>query len=402
MAEDLRIGANGKGSTRVEAVASAYCELVERISIGMICGVFLAPYRQLYGPAHKAINDVEQFRYMPGYKWAHQDALPNPVRVEDFLKEHKFTNGQLDSLKMKSDFLRHWVPGYSLVHNKEVQVPVLFTKWISSTNGIAAGNTMEEAIVHACCEIFERDALIKYLRRMNTVPSKTIIQKSIKDERILDILDYFKRNNVEVLIKDIGFDTYPVYNILTFNHNMPNDRLGHNFVKSGSAFSSKEALMRCFTERMQGSSFETEKEMEADRIVEIDQKYMPIMFSGICPFQLGPYNTKENEVEFEEWAINDTKVEIDECINIARRLGTDLIVVDHTHPVFNLPTCRVVMPGVSDFMKWWDQTKLTIDFIGNILPQEDLYEEKLIHLLKSFCRESINGSSAKNKSRRDT
>lgn len=401
MAPDLRIGSNGKGPTRAEAVASAYCELVERISIGMLCGVFLAPYRQLHGPFSDIITEVEQFRYMPGYSWGHQDSFMNVLRVEDLLRDVKCTNGQLESLKMNSEFLRHWVPGYSLISEKEVMVPPLFMKWISATNGIASGNTIEEAIVHACCEIFERDALIKYLRHMNSTPPGTVLPETIEDHRILSILDYFKRNNVEVIIKNIGYDMYPVMAILTFNHNMPKNQLGMNFIKAGSAFSATDALLRCFTERMQGTTFDAEAKMLADDVLELDQKYMPVMFSGVCPFDLSPFKNDGHSVHFVDWEENDTAKEIGLCKKIASTFGTDLIVVDHTHPMIGLPTVRVIMPGLSDFMKWWDPSKLTVDFIGNIQREEDVYESKLAHLLKTFRRPRFNASTASNIHRRD-
>jgi ribosomal protein S12 methylthiotransferase accessory factor len=404
-APDLRIGSNGKGTSRMEAAVSAYAELVERISIGMMCGIFLGAYRQLHGTASELITEVEFFKYADGYKWGHQDSLQDTMGIEEFLKGMPFTKGQFESAKMKSEFLRHWIPGYSLVQNRERLVPVLLTKWISATNGIASGNTMEEAIVHAACEIFERDALIKYLRHMNEVPAKTVIPESIPDSRIQEMLLWFKSRNIEVIIKDLSFDIYPVYAIMTFNHNMPEDKIGMNFIKSGSAMSSTEALMRCFTERMQGTSLEAEAGgdvAQQENVFENHQMYMPIMFSGICPFNLAPYKVEDEMVEFKEWELTDTKAEVDECIRIARGLDTDLVVLDHTHPVFNLPTCRVVMPGVSDFMKWWDPTKLTLDFIGNIQPEEDRYEEALIRLLRTFRKPHPMSHTASNKSRRDT
>lgn len=399
--ENLRIGSNGKGPTRMEAFASAYCELVERISIGMLCGINLAPYRQLYGPVHNHIVNVEQFRYMPGYRWAHQDALPNPVRAEDFLAGQRFTRGQLESLKMNSDFLRHWVPGYSLIQEKEVQVPILFTKWISATNGVASGNTMEEAIVHACCEIYERDALIKYLRHMLVVQAKDVKPETINDERIQSILHYFRENKVDVVIKDIGNDLYPVYAVLTFNNNMEKGKFGYNIIKSGSSFDTKDALLRCFTERMQGSTFAKETQLEVDHRIMPNDRYMPIMFTGLSTFSLESYRNGLEKTNFQNWEINDTKLEVEKCIEIAKKMGTDLIIVNHTHPVFNLPTVRVVMPCVSDFMKWWDPTKLTLDFVGNLQPEEDIYERELFKLLRTFDTTSSHSSSAKNRHRRD-
>jgi hypothetical protein len=215
-------------------------------------------------------------------------------------------------------------------------------------------------------------------------------------------LDYFKRNNVEVIIKDLSNGLYPVTAIMTFNHNMKPDRLGMNFIKSGSAFSSTDSLLRCFTERMQGTAFNIEAEMEVDSVVELDQKYMPIMFSGVCPFSLQPFKKDDGEVGFVDSVMVDTAEEIKACVEIAKKLNTDLIVVNHTHPVFNLPTVRVIMPGVSDFMKWWDPAKLTVDFIGNIQPEEDAYEERLVKLLHTFRSPGHNASIARNKNRRDT
>jgi hypothetical protein len=63
----------------------------------------------------------------------------------------------------------------------------------------------------------------------------------------------------------------------------------------------------------------------------------------------------------------------------------------------------MVMPGVSDFIKWWDPTKATLNLIGNLEPEEQRYEEKLKSVLRSFEHNiSDTGKSAQNKSRRDT
>lgn len=398
----LRISSNGKGVTEMEAVASAYCELVERISIGMICGINVAQYRHIYGSTKNALINVELFRYMEGYQWAHQDALPNPVRAEDFLINQRFTNGQIEHLKQNSEFLRHWVPGYSLISREKVQVPVLFTKWLAATNGIATGNTMEEAIVHACCEIFERDALAKYIRHLLPKRTKDVNTSTIRNERILSILEFFKENKIDAIIKDIGLDVYPVYALLTLNNNIPKNLIGYSHLRAGCAFNAVEAVTRSLTERLQGTTFAGEAQLGAGNMLESDADCLPILSKGVCPFDMESYRYSKETTDFpNEYTINDTKLEVEECIKIAKSLNTDLIVVNHTHPVFDLPTVRVVMPGVSDFLKWCDPTKLTLDFIGHLQPEEDAYERDLVRLLKTFDTTSSHAASAKNKLRRD-
>jgi ribosomal protein S12 methylthiotransferase accessory factor len=61
-----------------------------------------------------------------------------------------------------------WYPGYDIMRNEEVWVPahavfhpvprIMGKLFRTSTNGIASGNTYEEAVFHSLCELIERDA----------------------------------------------------------------------------------------------------------------------------------------------------------------------------------------------------------------------------------------------------
>lgn len=398
---ELRAMANGKGTSEVLAVASAYAEIVERLSAGMESGIKIGEYRQLYGELGNLLSEVTLYKYMKGYTWAHQDSIQNTVPIESFLKEYKFVPAQYEMLKMDSELSRHWIPGYSLIQDKEVKVPILFVKWISSTNGLAAGNTIEEAIIHGSCEIFERDAMIKNLRYMTTTPCPNINLSSIEDNTIQNIIKYFEENNIEVVVKDIGQDIYPVYSVITFNKSLTPKHMGYNMMKAGSSFNSIEAITRCFTERMQGTHFEFESSQGMIPEDYNPDMYLPLFFNNMCALNLRNY-TKTDIVPFKYKYINSTKIEIDSCIEIAKKLGTDLIFIDHTHPVFNFPVVRVIMPGISDFIKWWDPTKATFNLIGNLEPEESRYEEKLKTILKSFKQNSsVKSKSAQNSFRRD-
>lgn len=398
---ELRASSNGKGTSEIASVASAYAELAERLSAGMETGIDIGQFRQLYGEKGDLLSQITLYKYMDGYRWTHQDDLKHPVRAEDMLTDYRFTTAQYTHLKLNSELLRHWVSGYSLVHKKEVAVPILFVKWLSSTNGLASGNTIEEAIVHAACEIFERDALVRYLRRFDDSKFPTIDKSSINDYDIIEAINFFERNNVETVIKYIGRGIYPVFALMTFNHDLKPGHLGFNAIKAGASFSDIDAIKRCFTERMQGTTLQTEigHGMANDEILK--SPYLPIFFKGVCPMDISPF--KGGEVsKFGNNMLNGTALEIEECVNIAKTLNTDMIVINHTHPVLNFPTVRVIMPGVSDFMKWWEYSKLNIDFIGNIDSNEDRYENTLVKMLKTFQNRQSTSISAQNIARRDT
>jgi len=382
----LRAGVNGKGISEQLAIASAYGEMAERLSAGMEIGIEVGPFRQLFGTTGDAMAKVTLYKYMKGYRWTHQDSIQNSVAVEDFCKRNPFTNEEYHNMKMNSELLKHWVPGYSLVQKKNIYIPILFTKWISSTNGLAAGNTIEEAIVQGCCEIFERDAMIDFLLGKTPLENCPVINLTTIDNPIIkQHIEFFHNNHVEVVIRDIGNSIYPVYTILTYNHDMPENYIGYNNIKAGSSFDSNEAIMRCFTERMQGTDFEFE-ESQGPRPEGLNHdQYMSAFFKGICPMDLKTHGVGTS-VPYKSYSETNIVTEINNCVEIAKKLDTDIIVVDHTHPIINFPTARVIMPGVSDFMKWWAPSTLTSQFVGNLQPEEDKYEKKLISVLESFFK----------------
>ena len=56
-----------------------------------------------------------------------------------------------------------WALGFDLVASRPAYVPIegvlaSSPRMMSSSNGLASGNTVEEALCHALCEVIERDA----------------------------------------------------------------------------------------------------------------------------------------------------------------------------------------------------------------------------------------------------
>ena len=201
----LRASSNGKGITKLMAETSAYAEMVERLSAGLETGLNIEPYIQFYSHQSEILQKFNTYKYVDGYKWTHQDNIPTVIGVEELLRNENFKKKDFEFLKMKSELLRHWIPGKSLIGKKEVFIPPIFVKWISATNGLASGNTVEEATLHACYEIFERFALISFLR---TSPYRvpTIDNSSIENKIIKNMISFFEKHGFYIEIKDLCFD----------------------------------------------------------------------------------------------------------------------------------------------------------------------------------------------------
>ncbi|MBE1487380.1 YcaO-like family protein [Plantactinospora soyae] len=130
---------SGKGPTPVEARTSAVMEVLERFSGWLpLRPTTIAAYRELAAAGRPALRPAE---HNLGLLPAYHDDLPI-----------------------------YWVTGHDLLADQPVLVPhsaVCYTGYpgappcyaLTTSNGLASGNSLEEAIFHALCELIERDAM---------------------------------------------------------------------------------------------------------------------------------------------------------------------------------------------------------------------------------------------------
>lgn len=360
--DNIRIICEGKGISPELSEASALAELTERFSAGMFYPSFEKEVRfnmpALYS---REVSAFLNFEWMPGYVYAHQDELSEEkVCIEDLLVREKHL-GEAHIRDIKgSDMAKHWVDGYSLGRGRTVKVPLAFAAYIHGSNGMAAGNTLEEAMLQACGEIFERYAQIETVGPEKDAP--TIDRDSVGIPRVRDMISFYESQGVEVRIKDLSFGgSLPVLGVLFTNTNLPPDALEHNILIAGAAFNSDEALLRCFTEGAQGR-----KDLRYPR-KQLDKKLVPrdqvpnhyllmrcgVSLKDISFLKSGPVTG------YAPWQRQDLEGEIDSLVHTCRDMGTDCVLVDQTHPVMDFPVVRMVVPGMSDFLPFINRDVLT-------------------------------------------
>ena len=227
--QKCEIGSNGKGTTKENARASAYAEFMERLQNQSLQQEFL-------------MLCSDKFSFAPDEKKIDKD-------VEKFLLKHKylkiFSYCQRDEI-FGIPFNNVCVPFYNIKGEKLEYLPPLH--FVFSTNGMASGNTPEEALVQGFSEICERYSFKQVF--LNNISMPDIPKKYYEQyERIKGLIDYTEQLGWKVTVKDASLGLGLPVICTIFEHKGK----GVFSFKFGSQPSLPIAIERTITEFFQGA-----------------------------------------------------------------------------------------------------------------------------------------------------
>jgi YcaO-like protein with predicted kinase domain len=243
---------------------------------------------------------------------------------------------------------RVWIP-YELVHtNYTHPFPTGSGCFTLSTNGLASGNHILEAISHAICEVVERDATTLWYVKEKEERQRTRIDLDTIDEATCrEILEKFERADVAVAVWDITSDIgIPCFLSVILDRR---ESWLHRLVPSAGAGCHPArhiALLRALTEAAQsrltfiaGSRDDTiRSEYEHSRDLDVRGRIRAELLT------VGPMRSFQDVATWEAETFNeDIAWEVDRLRSVGVR---QVIIVDLTSPVFRLPVVRVVIPGL--------------------------------------------------------
>ena len=249
---DLRSMSSGKGSSDIQAKASGLCEGLERYS-----GVFRgdeprrrARLREL-GDSVISLNHCLLFserQYRERDAWnarkSHYNFVPVPFDPESEIE---------------------WTPVWSLTRQEARYLPTAFCYFnyphpkgepfcIADSNGNAAGNTLEEAILQGFFELVERDSVALWW--YNRVRRPGVDLDSFADPYLDRLREYLRGRGRELWVLDLTSDlNVPVFAALTRDVEGPEERIVLGF---GAHLDAHVALMRAVTEMNQMLSISRE------------------------------------------------------------------------------------------------------------------------------------------------
>jgi len=354
--------ADGKASSYILSKASAYAELAERFSAGNLRFFILDPDSSDY---YDAINDIIERRFHPGYKENKDYKLFQINEISQYFVE-KPSKKVYAFLKSRG-FFDAIGTSYSLTNNETKKIPIHLIDLMAGSNGLASGNTIEEATTQAACEAFERYTASQIISENIICP--TIDPETIQDERIQGYIQMFKSMNIESIIKDFTKNKkVPTIGVLFINKNIAstNNKLKKDLyyekINAGSHIDLNEAILRCFIEHLQGlNKEELMYAKKLDKVYEIwnerlqkkykkssdDFKYFfrEYDYTGNLDFLKKGKKIAFNKLKSKSH--NDALDDVKSVIKVCKENNWDLQIIDLTHETLQFPTIRTLIPPIS-------------------------------------------------------
>ncbi|MGB0467043.1 MAG: OsmC domain/YcaO domain-containing protein [Pontibacterium sp.] len=374
---------NGKGASKESALCSALGEFIERAS----CNFFYND--QYFG--EEIANSA--FVHYPNEKWfkpGSDDAVPEGLMDEYCLEIYDPENELRGSnlIDTNSGNVERGICALPYVRQSDQQTvyfPSNLLENLFLSNGMSAGNNLNEAKVQCLSEIFERAVKRQIIEEEIVLPDVPL-QVLEQYPHILDGIKGLEEQGFPVLVKDASLGgQFPVMCVTLMN-----PRTGGVFASFGAHPSFEVALERSLTELLQGRSFEGLNDVppptfnslavtEPNNFVEhfIDS-------TGVISWRF--FSTK-HDYEFCEWDFSGTNEEESAgLMSILNDLGKEFYIA--TFDDFGASACRIIVPGYSEVYPvedlMWDNTNKALQFRSDILNIHTLDDNQLENLVEGL------------------
>jgi ribosomal protein S12 methylthiotransferase accessory factor len=347
----LRQRNSGKGKTDQQARVSGLCEALERYS-----GIFqgderrqTARYRELgeaaIQPAACLLFSAAQYRQRQDWNTTNSgyNFVPDPFDEEQAIE---------------------WTPVWSLSHHGVKYVPTAFCYYNyplppghrfcrGDSNGNAAGNTLEEAILQGFMELVERDGVALWW--YNRVPRPAVDLASFDEAYFQAYTAYYAQRGREVWGLDLTSDlTIPVFAAVSRRTDPAGEALVFGF---GAHLDPLIGILRALTEMTQSLGYfdawetpDASPDMEAD-LREAMQWWREATLAQhpyLAPAPQVPVRTARQYPR--QWS-EELRQDVETCVALAAQQGLETLVLEETRPDIGLPVVKVIVPGLRHFWR---------------------------------------------------
>ncbi|GIU02873.1 OsmC domain/YcaO domain-containing protein [Shewanella algidipiscicola] len=374
---------NGKGATKESALCSALGEFIERLN----CNFFYND--QFFG------LDIanSEFVHYPNEKWfalTDDDALPAGL-LDDYCLDIYNPDDELCGshlIDTNSGNIERGICSIPYTRRSDgetVYFPSNLIENLFLSNGMSAGNNLQEAEVQCLSEIFER-AVKRQIIEQEIVLPDVPMQVLEKYPSILAGIKGLEEQGFPVVVKDASLGgQFPVMCVTLMN-----PKTGGVFASFGAHPSFEVALERSLTELLQGRSFEglndVPKPTFNSMAVSEPENFVEhfIDSTGVISWR---FFSSKHDFDFCEWDFSGTnEEEAKGLFGILATLGKEVYVAEFDQ--LGASACRILVPDYSEVYPVedliWDNTNKALDYREDILNLHTLSDDELVDLVNRF------------------
>lgn len=359
LAINMRARSGGKGMSEYQARASAVCESIERY-----CGVY--PQNKLVTASYNELSDngrvidpvvlqgFSQAQYANREAWNAVQQRPGNHRVPEMPDKDQEIS---------------WTAAWSLTNQEFCYLPASFCFFghrdpgkvtiVADSNGSAAGNTYEEALLQGLMEVVERDSVALWWYNMIQRPALDL--QSFEEKYIPQLLEYYASINRDLWVLDITSDLgIPTFAGISRRTDRPVEDIVLGF---GSHPNPKVALFRALTEVNQFLPSLLEKKPDGSTIYKFPD-HDAITWWVTARIADHPYllpNASQPPTTLQDFGYQptkDIKKEIERCQHALEQADLELIAMDMSHADIELHVAKAVVPGMCHFWRRLGQQRL--------------------------------------------
>ena len=347
----LRSKSAGKGSTRRQSEVSALCEAVERYS-----GAFHGD------EVHRRARFAD---FVTAGEW--EAIHPNDVQL--------FSDRQLDDAdrinagghpynvvppRLDPEAELEWSPVWSLTQGRHRYLPTSMlygmpaecrggADLIADSNGCAAGNTLEEAILQGFFELVERDAFAVWW--YNRLQMPVVDLDSFGDEYLASARGYYHGLGRELWVLDVTGDLgIPVFVAVSRR----TDKETEDIIYGAGAHTDPHIAalravceMNQFLNWVQGSERGGAGYTVDDPLCLWWWKHARLAdHPYLAP---APDDSPRGKADYSVPDTADTLEDVERCRALVEARGMEFLVLDQTRLDIGMPVVRVIVPGMRHF-----------------------------------------------------
>ncbi|MDO6427544.1 OsmC domain/YcaO domain-containing protein [Thalassotalea sp. 1_MG-2023] len=370
---------NGKGATKESALCSALGEFIERLS----CNFF---YNDQFLGEDIANSDFVHYPCEQWFQPGKSDELPNEI-LDEYCLDIYNPDGELRGshlIDTNSGNVERGICSIPYIRQSDgetVYFPSNLIENLFLSNGMSAGNNLQEAKVQCLSEIFERAVKRQIIEQEIVLPD---VPQAVIEQYpgIHEGIQALEAQGFPIVVKDASLGgQFPVMCVTLMN-----PKTGGVFASFGAHPSFEVALERSLTELLQGRSFEGLNDVQRPTFnsmaVAEPENFVEhfIDSSGVISWR---FFSEKHDYEFVEWDFSGSNDEECETLfSILAAMGKEVYIAEFTEIG---QACRILVPDYSEVYPVedliWDNTNKALQYREDILNIHRLSDDELAALV---------------------